>query len=94
MEKKGSLVTGDMLLQVAQSLWSSIPIYQNEIELTWSIGWLGQFKKQYGIKQYRFHGKAAQVNPATIKMEMHWIQELASLYHPDNVYNMSETGLY
>ena len=94
MKKKGSTVTGDMLLQVAQGLWSSISIYQNEMELAWSIGWLGQFKKQYGIKQYQFHGEAAQVNPATIEMKMHQIQELASLYHPDDVYNMDETGLY
>ena len=83
-----------MLLHVAQSLWKRIPIYQNEMEPSWSCGWLRQFKKKHGIHVVSLHEEAAQVVPTTLEAEMRAVRSATFLYAAEEVYNMDETSLY
>ncbi|KAI0998879.1 hypothetical protein K3495_g9313 [Podosphaera aphanis] len=59
-----------------------------------SDGWLGSFKKRHGIKSRPRHGEDGSVNEAVVAQQLAQVQELATEYHPDDIYNCDESGLF
>ncbi|KAI0997242.1 hypothetical protein K3495_g10944 [Podosphaera aphanis] len=59
-----------------------------------SNGWLGSFKKRHGIKSRPRHGEDGSVNEAVVAQQLAQVQELATEYHPDDIYNCDESGLF
>ncbi|KAI0999346.1 hypothetical protein K3495_g8852 [Podosphaera aphanis] len=57
-------------------------------------GWLGSFKKRYGIKSQPRHGEDGSVNEAVVTQQLVQVQEMATEYHPDDIYNYDESGLF
>ncbi|KAI0993064.1 hypothetical protein K3495_g15120 [Podosphaera aphanis] len=62
--------------------------------LTFSNGWLGSFKKRHGIKSWPRNGEDISVNEAVVGQQLARVQELATEYHPDDIYNCDESGLF
>ena len=75
-------------LQIAREL--GIPL--NEFKA--SQGWVYNFKKRHGLFEIILHGEAASVNQTGLNEERMRFQEMISQYHPDDVYNADETGLF
>ncbi|KAI1002764.1 hypothetical protein K3495_g5436 [Podosphaera aphanis] len=57
-------------------------------------GWLGSFKKRHGIKSWLRHGEDGSVNEAVVAQRLAQDQELTTEYHPDDIYNCDESGLF
>ncbi|KAF2190409.1 CenpB-DNA-bind-domain-containing protein [Zopfia rhizophila CBS 207.26] len=52
LEARGQLVSGEVLQAKAKDLWVILPEYAGKPIPEFSPGWLGGFKKRFGIKQY------------------------------------------
>ncbi|KAI1000445.1 hypothetical protein K3495_g7750 [Podosphaera aphanis] len=59
-----------------------------------SDGWLRSFKKRHGIKSRPQHGEDGSVNEAAVAQQRAQVHELATEYHPDDIYNCDESGLF
>lgn len=59
-----------------------------------SAGWLYKFKRRHGVKQYIRHGEAGDVDEAAVSEQIKLLQSLVQNYHPADVYNCDETGLF
>ena len=96
MQHKGGIITGDILKAVASTIWSRLSQYQNTQEPKWSNGWLEGFKKRHKIKEYVLHGEAgsAAIDCPEMVTQMADIRLLCKQYHPRDIFNMDETGLY
>jgi transcriptional regulator with XRE-family HTH domain len=75
-------------LQIAKEL--GIP----REEFKASPGWVYNFKKRHGLFEIVLHGESASVDQAGLSEERRRLQDIISLYHPDDVYNADETGLF
>jgi hypothetical protein len=63
-------ITGDILKSKARQFWHRLPQYQGQQEPSFSDGWLGNFKRRHGIKQFKRHGEAASVDKAGMAAEL------------------------
>ena len=63
-------------------------------DLCFSSGWLEKFKNPHGIRCYKTYGKADSSNKVTLNIEIVKLQKQIELYHPNDVYNIDETGLF
>jgi len=61
---------------------------------SFSASWFNSFKKRHCISYVKLHGEESSVNLEAIEPELVQIRELCSQYHPNNIYNCDETGLY
>ncbi|KAI1005173.1 hypothetical protein K3495_g3053 [Podosphaera aphanis] len=94
-EKEKSIpITGHLIRQQAVRFWNRLPCYQGMEVLTFSNGWLGSFKKRQGIKSWPRHGEDVSVNEAVVAQQLARVQELATEYHLDDIYNCDESGLF
>ncbi|KAI0998480.1 hypothetical protein K3495_g9713 [Podosphaera aphanis] len=59
-----------------------------------SKGWLGSFKKRHGIKSQPRYGEDGSVKEAAVAQQLVQVQEMATEYHPDDIYNCDESGLF
>ncbi|KAI1002292.1 hypothetical protein K3495_g5905 [Podosphaera aphanis] len=59
-----------------------------------SYGWLGSFKKRHGIKSRPQLGEDVSVNEAVVAQQLAQLQELGTEYHPEDIYNCDESGLF
>lgn len=95
-QKANLVITGEILKQQAERIWTALPQYQNQAQPKWSNGWLGGFKKRFNIREYVRHGEAASahVNDPDNIQQMEKVRQLAAEYGEDNTFNMDETGLF
>jgi hypothetical protein len=96
MQKKKAIITGDILRAQAHQIWNRLLQYNEEEEPKWSNGWLDRFKKRYNIKEYKQHGEgaSAEVNTPLAIQQMNNLRLECSNYHPRDIFNMDETGLF
>lgn len=93
LDCKGAYISGDILIEKARQIWSSLPQYRDQPPPAFSSGWLHRFKQRYNIKQRTYHGEAGSV-PEDVEEEMKAIRTIAGQYNEDDIYNMDETGLF
>jgi hypothetical protein len=103
-ETRGAAVTCDLLTQKAKEL-ALIPELEVSEGFACSAGWLTNFKKCYSISSYVRHGETGAAPAASVELAESQLRELLSALpdkngvnpvdvHPENIYNMDETGLY
>ena len=63
-------------------------------DFCYSRGWLEKFKKRYGIKMQVRHGEAGGVDTQRVEKGREHLREIVRHYHPSDVYNFDETGLF
>ena len=64
------------------------------IDFSYSNGWLHRFKQRHGISSHVLSGESAGVDPNLIADGRQRAMDIASMYHPRDVFNMDETGLF
>ncbi|KIK12614.1 hypothetical protein PISMIDRAFT_120578 [Pisolithus microcarpus 441] len=57
-------------------------------------GWIPNFKKAYGIKEYHRHGEAASADLVAVEAERTCLQKVLAQYAPRDRFNFDETGLF
>jgi len=85
-------ISDGVLREKAIRLWGLM--YPDTIVPTFSNGWLSGFKKRYNIRQQIRHGEAGSLNLSAIAEQLRAVQSLVQQYHPSDVYNCDETGLF
>ena len=90
------VIKGEVLKEKAWTIWQGLSQYRGIQEPKWSNGWLEGFKKRHKIKEYVIHGEAssAAVNSPELITQMTDIRLLCTQYHPRDIFNIDETGLY
>lgn len=94
IEQKKATVTGDILKEVAATLWEKIPRYADQEMPKFSTGWLDGFKARHNIKKYRRHGEAGAIDMEVVEEELQEIREVANPDTNGDVYNMDESALF
>jgi len=87
-------ISGELIKEVATRLWKILEVYKNMEVPQFSNGWLAKFKGRYGIKQRTRHGEAGSVDESFYAEQLIAVQAIAGQYHPSNIYNCDETGLF
>jgi hypothetical protein len=60
-----------------------------------SEGWLGGFKKRYGLRQFKKQGEASSApSPESIENDRLALQQFLRSYDPEDIWNGDETGLF
>lgn len=90
--RKGTPISGPILKEKAMALHSKI---ENCGTFTASDGWLARWKKRHGVHFISVCGEKLSADPAAAA---EWIKKLNDVItkeglHPEQVYNMDETGL-
>jgi DDE superfamily endonuclease/Tc5 transposase DNA-binding domain len=95
-QRRGGITSGDILKAKAAEIWQRLPQYHGKTEPKWSNGWLEKFKRRHKIKEYVHHGEAgsAPIDSPEIVAKMENIRNICAQYHPRDIFNMDETGLY
>ena len=65
-----------------------------EGEITFSKGWLRQFKERHNVKRIRMHGESGSVDEQAIEETIADLRHLLNRYAWNDIYNMDETGLF
>lgn len=89
----GVPLSGDVIRQK----WRCFAILFKVPKSEWlqlSEGWLTSFKTRNGLKHKRKHGEAASASPKAVIAERQIVREITDCYHPRDIYNMDETGLF
>ncbi|KAI1007606.1 hypothetical protein K3495_g619 [Podosphaera aphanis] len=94
-EKEKSIpLTGHLIRQQVVHFWNRLPCYRGTVVPAFSNGWLGSSRKRHGIKLWPRHGEDGSVNEAVVAQQLAQVQELATEYHPDDIYICDESGLF
>jgi Tc5 transposase DNA-binding domain len=93
IERRGGLLTGDLIITKAQQIWPQIPRYQSKLVPAFSSGWLDKFKRRHNIQKVSRHGEAGSV-PTKAVEDMRAVQTLCGDYSEEDIYGMDETGLF
>ncbi|KAI1005788.1 hypothetical protein K3495_g2426 [Podosphaera aphanis] len=94
-EKEKSIpIIGYPIRQQAVRFWNRLPCYQGMEVPAFGNGWLGSFKKRHGIKSQPRRGEDGSVNEAVVTQQLVQVQEMATEYHPDDIYIYDESGLF
>ena len=88
MEQKRATVTGDILKEMAVTLWQTLPQYADQEVPKFSTGWLDGFKARHHIKKYKQHGNAG------VEEELQEIWEAVNPYTNEDIYNIDESALF
>ncbi|CAJ0858289.1 2860_t:CDS:1, partial [Entrophospora sp. SA101] len=82
------VITGDVILAKAKRFAELLDIN----DFKGSDGWVSNFKKRNGIKQYNLHGEASSApSEEIIFEERRKLQEILSEFPLEDVYNCDET---
>jgi hypothetical protein len=92
--RRGQVVTGDLLKEMALRLFKRLPQYANRPNPGFSNGWLQGFKRRYNIKQRVRHGEAAQVDLVAVEGSLVELRATCQIYPACNTYNMDESAYY
>ncbi|KAI6001861.1 hypothetical protein EDD15DRAFT_2192604 [Pisolithus albus] len=92
MEEKKETVNGPMLV----AKWAKFKEQFNvpDEEHLKGDGWLDNFKRAYGIREYRCHGEAASVDLAAVEAEWTHLKAVLAKYTPKDHFNFDETSLF
>ena len=94
VNRKGGTVTGDLLREKAEQLYTKLPQYHGQEAPKFSEGWLGGFKKRFKIHRYRRFGEAASVDRVTVETELSDTRVDIKEYELRDIYNMDESALF
>lgn len=94
MEQKRATVTGDILKEMAATLWQKLPQYAGQEVPRFSTGWLEGFKARHHIKKYRQHGEAGAIDQVAVEEELQEIRETIGPYTNEDMCNMDESALF
>ena len=61
---------------------------------TGSNGWFNRFKQRYELYSKKLVGEAGSSMASNYQEQINIIASQISEFHPDNVYNMDETGIF
>ncbi|EPY51118.1 hypothetical protein SPOG_05336 [Schizosaccharomyces cryophilus OY26] len=86
--------TGDILKAAATKLWSTIPEYKESPMPEFSNGWVEGFRRRYLERVDEPSGREYHVNVEQLGESMVRIQDVASFFSKENIFNMDETGLF
>lgn len=87
-------ISDELLREKAKRFWHVLDTYKEMEMPQLSAGWLYKFKRRHGVKQYIRHGEAGDVDEAAVSEQIKLLQSLVQNYHPADVYNCDETGLF
>ena len=87
-------MSGEAIKLQAQRFWRRLAPYQGMEMPQFSNGWLAKFKDRHGIKMRVRHGEAASIDDSVMVEQLNAIQAIAQQFHPQDVYNCDETGLF
>jgi hypothetical protein len=85
-------LTDKLLVEKARSFANHFDTNMDAI--TFSNGWLRQFKKRHNLKQIRMHGESGSVSELVIGETITGLKQLTNNYAWKDIYNMDETGLF
>ena len=85
-------LTDKLLVEKARSFANHFDM--NIDAITFSNGWLHQFKKWHNLKQIRMHGESGSVSELVIGETITGLKQLTNNYAWKDIYNMNETGLF
>jgi Tc5 transposase DNA-binding domain len=94
MNRKGAIITGYILKEMADKFWDTLPQYFTLERPQWSNGWLTAFKQRYYINQKLRHGESAEINRIQLKLDLAELRTFLSDYPFEDIYNMNETSLF
>ena len=94
---RGVMINGHLIKQqghILQSrLNSTLPEHQ-QLALKFSNGWLEKFCIRHSFRLQVAHGEAGSVQQDIIDRELPALRLLIQQYHPNDVFNADETGLF
>lgn len=85
-------LTGQLIVEKAQVFASLLGVSKDEI--TFSNGWLRQFKERHNLRQIRMHGESGSVDEQVVEEAITDLKQLTNDYGWKDIYNMDETGLF
>ncbi|CAI8595815.1 unnamed protein product [Vicia faba] len=85
--------TGELILQKARDTMKLVYPHDDS-NFNFSIGWLGKFKHQQGIKLFRHFGESGSVDIQDMEQKLVSIREKIDQFPMKYVFNMDETGLF
>jgi hypothetical protein len=88
-------VSGEILRQKWKHFADLVGVPDDE-RLVLSEGWLNALKKQYGLRGYKWHGKAGSANSEDIEHEHKRVYKLIRKhgFRLKDIFNMHETKLF
>ncbi|CAF0859881.1 unnamed protein product [Brachionus calyciflorus] len=63
-------------------------------DLTYSVGWLDNFKKRHGISSYTLHGEAGSTNQKDVRSAREKLQQDLKSFKPEDIFNFDESALF
>jgi len=94
MNRKGVIVTGYILKEMASSFWDKLSQYSTLPKPVFSEGWLINFKARHAISYKRRYNEAATVDRIQLKSDLASIREELLRYYLNDIYNIDEIGLF
>jgi hypothetical protein len=83
-------INDEMLLTKAKQLGEQL----NVTDFFYSRGYLQRFKSRRGIKRKLYEGEADSADKAIVENGRKDLQHVLKDYHPDDIFNIDETGLF
>ena len=90
-EGRTGTVTDGILLRKAEDFGGRLGVPQS---FKYSRGWLGNWKKRWGVKKQTRHGEAKSADQAGIDFARANLHLILQDFPPERRYNMDESGLY
>ena len=92
MEEKRETVNGPMLVAKRAKFEEQFNV--PNAERLKGDRWLNSFKRAYGLREYRRHGKAASVDLVAVEAERTRLRSILAKYAPKDRFNFDETSLF
>ena len=96
-QSKGLMVNTHLIKlqgQRLQDMLDSSLSPDQQLALQFSNGWLEKFCHRHSFKQQVAHGESGSVQQEVINQELPALRQLLQQYHPDDIFNADETGLF
>ena len=86
-------LSGQTIQMKAKEIAQGLQIPANNLP-TFSEGWLWKFQKRHGLRSLKFSGERGSADLEAVKQSLPEFRSLIEQYHPSDVFNMDETGLF
>ena len=90
-------VTGDLIRQKEVRLKEEIKnsrTEDNKLDMKFTVGWLSKFQKRWNLRSRRRYGESGDADMESVRDCVPSLASLVQSYHPNDVWNADETGLY
>lgn len=94
MEQKNTIITGDILKEIAIILWQKLFQYVGQEMSKFSTRQLEHFKTKQYIKKYKQHREAKAINLVAIEKKLQEIRKIVGLYKNEDIYYMNKSILF